>query len=823
MKKKKKTQNIKFKIIIKWLVRILSALVCLAIVAGFSLWIYLRSTVPDWCGKIEIGSLIKPVRIIRDNYGIPHIFAENEEDAYFAAGFVHAQERLFQMDVSRRYAGGRLAELTGKRSVTSDKKMKSLQLTALAREEWNSASASVKRLVGRYTDGVNYVIKNGPVSLEYKLLGCKPAKWAPADSILVWLAFGWDLSGTGGELTNGVVYNRLGKDWTGFLRDNRLSDGTVINSASGEETASASDIFNAPAGRLADINTIDWAIDKRWDKPNETMPSGSGWVVNGTMTKNGKPLLVSDFYLDAAIPTKFHTMHISCPDINFTGAFLPGVPFPVMGHNSRIAWGMAPLGADTVDFRELNWKDRRKTKLSAADGTDVRSSKITEKIKIKDASPKDKATISTDFGNCINNDQKMLPPLTVLWTGSYRSKNFDALYRLGKSGNREEFLSAISELSLPHFNVVYADMEGNIGYYPSGRLPDRGKYSGALPLKAGKDTQWKGFIGEKTKPIVFNPKQGYLIAAGNPIGATGVSNLISTDYDLPFRAERIEQLIKTGKVFTPDSMAKILSDTYSTEAETVLAVFKDIKLDNPWLNELLKRLKKWDKRFEGGAEPAIYLAFRQQLLWFVLSDDIREIAPGMTSFSTDRIAPLLRAMKLRKFSRDYSPLEGRNWIDDRISDSTEDINLILKFSLGATSNYLMKYFTGRWEKKHWEDFHTVDFIHPLWRQGLSEKIFCRRFIGINGGQDTVLNTMWWKNYPFRAKRIPALRMIIDLGDLDNSLMIKNTGQTAHPVSREFTDELELMLEGKYKKLLYTKTLIDKEKDDELILAPAEKK
>jgi len=147
----------------------------------------------------------------------------------------------------------------------------------------------------------------------------------------------------------------------------------------------------------------------------------------------------------------------------------------------------------------------------------------------------------------------------------------------------------------------------------------------------------------------------------------------------------------------------------------------------------------------------------------------------------------------------------------------------LKFSLGASSNYLQKYFTDRWEEKKWEDFHTVDFLHPLWRQGLSEKLFCRRHVGINGGQDTVFNTMWWKNYPFRAKRIPALRMIIDLGDLDNSLMIKNTGQTAHPVSREFTDELELMLEGKYKKLLYTKTLIDKEKDDELILAPAEKK
>jgi penicillin amidase len=820
---KKKTQNKKFKIITKWLVRILSALICLAIVAILSLWIYLRSTVPDWSGKIEIGSLIKPVGIIRDNYGIPHIFAENEEDAYFATGFVHAQERLFQMDVSRRYAGGRLAELIGRRSVTSDKKMKTLQLEALAREEWNSASANVKRLVVRYTDGVNYVIKNGPVSLEYKLLGCKPEKWIPEDSILVWLAFGWDMSGTGGELTNGVVYNRLGKDWTGFLRDNRLADGAVINAGSGKEVASAPDIFNAPTGGVADINAIEWAIDKRWDKPNEAIPSGSGWVVNGTMTKNGKPLLVSDFYIDAAVPAKFYTMHISCPDTDFSGVFLPGVPFPVMGHNRRVAWGMTPLGADTVDFRELSWKDRKKTELSTTDGKDVLSTMITEKIKIKDDSPKDKTSISTDFGNCINNDQKNHPPMTVLWTGSCRSNDFDALYRLGKSGNRAEFLSAISELSLPHFNVVYADMEGNIGYYPSGRLPDRGKYSGALPLKAGKDTQWQGFIEEKTKSAFFNPAGGYIIAAGNPIGAAGISNLISTDYDLPFRAERIEHLIKTGGSFTPDKMADILNDTYSIEAETIIGAVKNIKLDNPWLNELLNRLKKWDKRFEGGAEPAIYLAFRHQLLWSVLSDDIREIAPGMTSFSTDRIAPLLRAMKLRRFSRNYSPLEDRNWIDDRRSSGVEDINLILKYSLGASSNYLQKYFTDRWEKKGWEDFHTVDFLHPLWRQSLSDKLFCRRKIGINGGQDTVFNTMWWKNYPFRAKRIPALRMIIDLGDLDNSLMIKNTGQAAHPVSREYTDELELMLEGKYKKMLYTKELIDKEKDDELILTPGVKK
>jgi penicillin amidase len=823
MKIKKKAQNKKFKIIIKWLVRILSALVCLAIAASISLWIYLRSTVPDWSGKIEINSLIEPVHIIRDHYGIPHVYAENEEDIYFAAGFIHAQERFFQMDVSRRYAGGRLAELIGRKSVTSDRKMKNLQLPGIAREEWNSASTAVKRLVGRYTDGINYVIENGPVSLEYKLLGCEPEKWEPDDCILVWLAFGWDLSGTGGELTNGVVYNRLGRDWTGFLRDNRLSDGAVINPSAGEGSAPAVDIFNAPAGGVANIKALDWAINKRWDNTNEALPSGSSWVVNGNMTESGKPLLVSDFCLDATIPTNFHTMHISGSDINFTGAFLPGVPFPVMGYNGRIAWGMTPLGADAVDFRELKWKDRKRTKLSTEEGTDIHASSITEKIKIKDNSPKEKTTVLTDFGNCINSEQKTLPPLAVLWTGSSRSKNFDALYRLGKSKNRTEFISAISELTLPHFNVIYADMNGNIGYYLSGRLPDRGEYSGALPLKAGKDTRWKGFIDEKTKPAFFNPRQGYIIAAGNPIGVEGISHLITSDNDLPFRAERIEHLIKTGKAFTPDSMAKILNDTYSTEAETVLAGFKDIKLDNPWLNELLKRLKKWDKRFEGGAEPAIYLAFRQQLLWFVLSDDIREIAPGMTSFSTDRIAPLLRAMKLRKFSRNYSPLEGRNWIDDRRSDSTEDINLILKFSLGATSNYLMKYFTDRWEKKHWEDFHTVDFIHPLWRQGLSEKIFCRRLVGINGGQDTVLNTMWWKNHPFRSKRIPALRMIIDLGDPDNSLIIKNTGQAAHPVSREFTDEMEMFIDGKYKKMLYTKKLIDEEKDDELILMPTEMK
>lgn len=816
----KEKQNKKIKTVLRWVLRIFTVLICLAVIISISLWLYLRSTLPKKNGELEISNISKPVHIIRDAYGTPHISAEDDGDLYFAAGLVHAQDRLFQMDTARRYACGRLAELTGRKSVTTDRKMRNLRLAAVAHEEWNMASDTVKHLLQRYTDGVNYIIENGPTALEYKILGCKPEPWKPEDCILVWLAFGWDLSGTGGELANGVVYQRLGRDWAGFLRDNRLADGAVIDPEAAAAVSSATDIFDTQAGSIADVKALDWAVNKRWDSPNEALPTGSGWVVSGKTTKSGKPIVVSDFCMDAAMPTEFYTMHITSTGIDFTGAFLPGVPFPLMGYNGKMAWGMTPLGADAVDFREMEWADKKNLKLADGDGVDAHSKSSKEQIDIKDDSPKDKIIISTDFGDCINGDQKAVPPMTVLWTGSKGSQSLDALYNIGKSGNRTEFLSAAEGLALPHFNIVYADEEGNIGYCMSGRLPKRGNYSGALPLKAEKITNWNGFIDEKSKPSFLNPAQGYIVAAGNRVEAGNFSENVTSDNDMPFKAERIGHLIKSGKAFTADSMKEILNDTYSLEAETILSLFRDTKLDNPWLNELLTKLKKWDRRFEGSPEPALYLALCEQLSWFVLSDDIREIAPGMTSFSADRIAPLLRALKLRKFAHNYPPLEDRNWIDDRKSGGVEDINTTLKYSLGETSNYLKKYFTDRWEKKQWGDFHSVDFIHPLWRQSLAERLFCRNMVGIDGGQDTVFNTMWWRNQPFRAQRIPVFRMIIDLADPDNSLTVKSTGQSAHPFSGGFTDEMNLLREGKYKKLLYSKRLIEEEREDELVLTPS---
>lgn len=801
------------KTVIKWAVRASAAVIVLALSVIFALWLYVRQTIPNWSGRIDT-PVSGEVRIIRDDSGIPYLYAASEDDLYFAAGFVHARERLFQMDVSRRYAAGTLAELLGKRSVTSDKKMRVLNLSAVAGKGLNSVSEKTRRLLERYAEGVNYVVDNGPIPLEYKILKSRPEKWSTADSLLVWLGFGWDLSGTGGELTNGVIFNGLGKDWTGFLRDNRLADETGKDAS--KISLPAKDIYCIPAAGIPDSSSLNWAIKKRWEKTYESLPSGSGWVAGGKMTKSGKPLLVCDFDLDASVPAKFYVMHISDGKKSVSGVFLPGVPFPLMGYNGRIAWGVSPLGADAVDFRDLG---RRSGGIKASGGSEGNVSFINEEIKVKDDSPKKITKIQTGFGGCINADQNGAGLLAVLWTGASFSSDFDSLYRIGISENNQEFLSAIAGLSLPHFNVVFADNEGNIGYYPSGRLPERTEYSGALPLKAEKGTQWAGYIDEKNKPLVMNPDEGFIVASGSAVPYGAFAEKISTDLELPFRAERIRSMLESGTPLTVKAMTEILDDTYSSEAAALIGAFKGMKLDNPWLNDLLQRLQRWDKRFDGGSEPAIYLAFRRQLPWFVMSDDIRQANPKMTSFSTDRIVPVIRALQLRKFARGYGELDQRDWFDDRKSAEKEGSKLIIKFALGETSNFLSKYFTNRWEEKPWGYFHTVDFLHPLWRTKLAEKLFCSRSVEIKGGEDTVFNSVWYKSHPFKAKRIPAFRMIIDLGDPDNSLVIKNTGQDSNPFSRGFRDEMKMLLEGGYKNMLFSDKKIEAAKDDELLLLP----
>lgn len=807
-----KRKSTGLKKILKWNARAAAAVLVLILMALIALWLYIRTTIPDWIGEIEIASLEKPVHIIRDDYGIPHIYADTEEDLYFTAGFIHASERLFQMDVSRRYTAGTLAEIMGKRSVTSDKKMRVLNLQRIALKGFDSSSEKTRRFLEKYAEGVNYVIENGPIPVEYKILDCMPEKWKPADSLLVWLGFGWDLSGTGGELTNGVIFNSLGRDWTGFLRDTRMANDA-------DKKSQSENIYSIPETGIPGSSQLGWAINKRWDKPSESLPAGSIWVINGSLTKSGKPLLVSDFSLDASVPTKFYTMQMSFGKKTVTGAFLPGVPFPLMGYNGKIAWGVSPIGADAIDYRELIQENGN---LKTFDKSRVSSDCSEEVIKVKDDSSKKIKRIDSDFGHCINADQKGGSFISVSWTGKDFFGDFDALYKIGVSEEKQEFLSALKKLTLPHFNVMFADSEGNIGYYPSGRLPNRSGYSGALPFKAGRRTEWAGYLDEKEKPLILNPSKGYIIASGSSIPDTAFADKMTTDRELPFKAERIERMLDGKKSLTASDMTEILNDTYSVEAENLLNAFKDIKLDNPWLAELLGRLSNWNRRYEGGSEPAIYLAFRQQLPWFVISDDLRQIDPKMTSFSNDRIAPLLRAMKLRSFTADYPGAENRNWFDDCRTPGEEDMNTIIKYALSGASTYLSKYFTNRWEEQPWNYFHTVDFLHPLWRTKLAERLFCRRSVGIAGGQDTVFNTMWWKNYPFRAKRIPAFRMIIDLGNPDDSLAIKNTGQSANPFSRGFRDEMKMMLKSEFKPLLFTRESIETLKDDELTLIPADK-
>ena len=594
--------------------RVVLAIVLLVIGVG-SGGLWLRSSLPVTEGTLALPGLEKPVRIGRDAHGIPTIRAASEHDADFALGFLHAQDRLFAMDMMRRYGAGRLSEVFGARTVPIDRTMRTLGLYRAATAQLAGSPPAVRGALDAYAAGVNAFLatRKGALPPEYYLLRTRPEPWQPADS-LVWGKI-MDLQLTGnfrGELLRARLLTRLSADDLAVLYPPYPK--------------------TAPVG----LDGAHARLDPRMlDRLDAALPPGIGpqaasnnWVVDGAHSQSGKPLLANDPHLDFAAPGVWYLVRVETPDAKLAGVTAPGTPFLIIGHNERIAWGYTTTGGDVEDLFIERPDPADPTRYLTPDGPRAFATRE-ERIAVRGEAPVTLTVRETRHGPVISDLANYTVGEDVLalettWLGGDDGTP-QALWAMSRAHDWTEFRTALESWVAPQQNIVYADIDGNIGFAAPARIPIRAAGDGWLPSPGWSgEHDWVGTVAFDALPSAFNPPAGRIVTANNKIVPDDYPVFLARDWEAPFRAERIGALLDATPRQSPDASAAIQADDLSLAAKSLLPLMLTIAPKDDDARAAIARLQRWDGHMDRDkAEPLLFIAWLRELNRVLLRGEAR--------------------------------------------------------------------------------------------------------------------------------------------------------------------------------------------------------
>lgn len=766
----------------KWLWRIFAIVVVSLALAVVALFVAGRMTLPRTDGELALSGLDGEVRIVRDRFAVPHIYAGSRGDAVFALGFVHAQDRLWQMELQRRIGQGRLSEFAGSQTLSTDIFLRTLGLYRAAEATLPNLDAETRGLLQRYADGVNAYLKNrsGLLPPEFLILGIKPEPWRPADS-LVWLkVMALDLSG---NWTSEALRARLAKQ----LGPERMRQLWPPYPADGPVTLPDQAAYDALPGLEKMIAAA------RPFRRHDGLGSNA-WVVDGSRSATGKPLLANDPHLGLQAPSVWYFAHWEDGEAAEMGATLPGVPFIVLGRNRRIAWGFTNTGPDTQDLivEEVNPDnpDQYRTEAGWA-AFETRQ----ETIRIKDAPPRTVTVRSTRHGPVLNQAtgrvRDFSPPGHVVALRWHILDDDEmtvrAGLRLADAGSVAEFQDVMRDFDNAEQNMVAADVDGNIGFIAAGKVPiraDRSDWQGMLPV-AGWEPKSKrlGFIPHRHLPAALNPPRGYIVTANNKVVDDDYPYFITNEWAAPYRARRIRDLLTARGAHSVESFKAIQADQISLMAREFLPLMLKFEPATEDAREVISDLRLWNGDMSADrTEPTIFYAWYRQLVRQVLVDEGREAFDALW-------APRVGFMR-----RVLADEDGMGvWCDDVATDRRETCADMLGRSLDLALADLAQRFGGDRSGWVWGPIHEAVSEHnPFTHVDLLRDLFDIR-TPVGGDSYTIdvsHPVMRRERDPFTTESGPSMRAIYDLDDLDRSLYIHSTGQSGNVVSpyySNFTD------------------------------------
>ncbi|HEY7349760.1 MAG TPA: penicillin acylase family protein [Ktedonobacterales bacterium] len=779
-------------------------------------YVMLRRPLPKIRGEERLPGLTSEVEVIRDGLGVPHLFANTLEDLYFAQGYVHAQDRLWQMELNRRTAAGRLSEIFGEIALEADRFIRRIGLRRAAEQDAPLLSEESRRLSDAYSAGVNAFIERhtGRLPLEMVLLRLKPEPWSVVDSLSWGKMMAWSLAGNWeSELLRAKFVSRLGPE-----RAARI-----------EPLYGRGDPLIVPPG--ATYEGLHTPLLDQYRQMKELVGilspthGSNNWVVDGTRTLSGKPMLANDPHLAAQMPGIWHHCHLNTPGLDVIGATLPGLPGVIIGRNRRIAWGVTNAGPDTQDLylERFNPENPRQYDYQ---GAWEEAKVIREEIRVKGrVEPEVEEVVMTRHGPIITGMEPGGQPMALRWTSHAPATTAEAVLGINRAGNWEEFTAALRHWDAPAQNFVYADVDGNIGYYMAGRVPVRAKGQGLLPVPGWTgEYEWAGTIPFEELPQAYNPPSHQIVTANNRIVGDDFPHFITHEYFSGYRARRITDLLNEGERLTPADMAAIQGDFFSIPASQIVPHLLKLEPRNETQRQALGLLRSWNFALDKeSAAAAIYEVFLLRMLKVtfgsVLGEELAEdyVGKGLSVLSpsnmyagrsTPLLIDLLNEGDTRWFAESALPRGPKNW--------QEAMQASFEGALDELRGKLGRQMAG-WQ---WGRLHGITFGHPLGQVKPLHRLFNRGPFPVSGDTDTVCQMAFAPGKPYAASNwSPSFRQIIDLADTRSGLFGYPTGQSGHPGSPHYADMIETWLAVKHYPLLYERDQIEAAADGKLTLKP----
>jgi len=719
---------------------------------------WITSSLPQKSGEQAVEGLQSQVHVYRDDYHIPHIIAQNEYDLFFAQGYITAQDRFWQMDLWRRMAGGNVSEILGSDFLKTDSLMLIVGIRRTARRIVPELSPESRRVFQAYTDGVNHYIQNhwNRLPMEFRILNYKPSPWTVEDCVTILRWIGWQFSsGWFSDCTMGAIVDQVGIQKAMELFPLSYQNSSPVVSS---KNISFADLFHEL--RLFDKGN-----------PFQTCHQGSnGWVVSGNRSVTGKPLLANDICFAYFNLSVLYEIHLTGGNLNVSGVSYPGMPMIIAGHNDRIAWGITNLAADCQDlFIEL--MDSREAAQFLYNGQYKKVEMIEEEIILRNQSPIPIHIMKTDHGPVMT---KVLPQkdgtqvsISLKWTGHDVSDEGLSLYRLNCAHDWETFREALRGFHVPALHVIYADVDGNIGYQAAGKIPVRKDGIDFLPRSGENPSDdWLGFIPYDGLPSVKNPQEGFIAISDHLIPDSTYPDMKADSWDYSSRIQRIGQLLSEKETYSIMDFKKIQSDVVSPYALEILTLtipdLKEQYSEGTLEREWIEKLDMWDGEMKtGSAEAALFEVFTVQLMKNLFHDEMGDSL--YVSYITSCSLPLQILPRLLK--KIDSP-----WFDHvgtvEIVERKRDINVR---SFGEAITFLKNQFGDNISAWTWGALHTVYFSHPLGGRPLLGNGFNLGPFSIGGSGTTIDCKGYDYNHPFAAIQGSAVRFIMDVSAWDHSV------------------------------------------------------
>lgn len=802
----------------KIILGLLAALFVLLIgIAIISYWI-LTKPLPEYEGSENVKSISSNIKIYRDSSAVPYIIAAKETDAAFALGYVHAQERMFQMDITRRAGEGRLAEILGSRAAPFDKMFRTIGIYEISEKIYPELNPRSKELLDAYADGVNEYLRlnNDNYSVEFDVLGYTPYKWKPEHSISIAKLMAWELNIS---LWTDVAFSHL------------------VQKIGAEKAAEILPQFpeNTPViipDHLEKISMIGTGLvetDKQFRKffgIEGTHIGSNNWVINSKRSQSGKPIIANDPHLAFSIPGKWYVAVIRAGEWNAEGFTIPGLPGIVIGKNENISWVLTNVMADDADFyvEKLDTSGTKYFMDNAWNSLTIKK----DTIVVKDSSDIIYDIRKTHRGPIISeihpynvlfpDSSRSTADISMNWTALNVSDELYAIYSVNTAGNWTEFKEALRYFTAPGQNFVYADKEDNIGYVCAVKLPIRSNNSPTLIFDGtSSGSDWQGFVDYNEMPKLFNPDNNYIASANNKT-VKSFPYHISNIWEPPSRIDRIVELLGSKEKHSVKDFKKYQMDFYSHYAKIItpyiLDAFKNTKINDPNLNLSLELLKNWNFVMDKYDQaPTIFLVFFQNLLENIFIDEM-----GESLFKEYIFIANVPYRIVEQMFRENNSI----WFDNVKTETYETRDVIIRESLSGTLSELEEKFGGDIAQWQWLNLHTLTFMHPF--SGVSpivDKIVNVGPFTIGGDGTTIFNTEYSFTDPYKNKLGPSMRYIFDFSKPDEFEFILPTGQSGHIMSDHYSDMTSKWLEGKYIKLKTDNESIVSPNNHLLLLVPGD--